>query len=138
MKMRGKKNEPLSSIRKRTVQIVEKGVSVTPPAPVTKPSRTTSPTTSVEEITSIWKRPRVEDKEKDKADSRSSSVFDDAGLAMSRAQESFSTEELKVFSGVPSHEIVGRHIHKLIQVLCLCNFTIFFFFLFLCYPECWI
>ena len=53
VKMRGKKNEPFSNIRKRTVQIVEKGVSVTPPAPVTKPLRTTSPTTSVEEITSI-------------------------------------------------------------------------------------
>ena len=56
----------------------------------------------------------MEDKEKDKADSRSSSIFDDAGLALSRAQGSFSAEELRVFSGVPSHEIVGRHIHKLV------------------------
>ena len=56
----------------------------------------------------------MEDKGKDKADSRSSSIFDDAGLALSRAQGSFSAEELKVFSGVPFHEIVGHHIHKLI------------------------
>ena len=80
----------------------------------------------------------MEDKGKDKADSRSSSIFDDAGLALSRAQGSFSAEELRVFSGVPSHEIVGRHIHKLVQVLCLCNFTLFFFFLLLHCPECWI
>ncbi|XP_030937612.1 uncharacterized protein LOC115962880 [Quercus lobata] len=33
------------------------------------------------------------------------------------AQESFSIEELKVFLRVPSHEIVGHHIHKLVQVL---------------------
>ena len=36
---------------------------------------------------------------------------------LARAQKVFAAEELKVFSGVPSNEIVGRHIHKLIQVL---------------------
>ena len=131
-KMRGKRNEPLSSIGKKMVRVVEKGVSVTPPVLVTKTSRMASPATSIEEITPIWKRPRVEDKGKDKADSRLSSIFDDASLALSKAQESFSAEELRVFSGVPSHKIVGRHIHKLVQVLCLCNFTFFFFFLHLC------
>ena len=80
----------------------------------------------------------MEDKGKDKANSRSSSVFDDAGLGLSMAQESFSNEELKVFSRVPSHEIVGRHIHKLVQVLYLCNFSLFFFFLLLRHLECWI
>ena len=107
-KMRGKRNEPLSSIRKKTVRVVEKGVSFTPPAPVIKTSRTASLATSIEEITHIWKRPRVEDKLKDKADSKSSSVFDNASLALLRAQESFSAEELRTFIGVPSNKIVGR------------------------------
>ena len=74
-KMRGKKNEPLSSIGKRTVQVVEKGISVTPPVTVAEPLRTASPATSIKEINPIWKRPWVEDKENDKADSLLSSVF---------------------------------------------------------------
>ena len=74
-KMRGKKNEPLSSIGKRTVQVVEKGISITPPVTVAEPLRTASPATSVKEINPIRKRPRVEDKENDKADSLLSSVF---------------------------------------------------------------
>nr|XP_023884771.1 uncharacterized protein LOC111996965 [Quercus suber] len=36
---------------------------------------------------------------------------------MTRAQDAFTTEDLQVLSGVPSNEIVGRHIHKLVQVL---------------------
>ena len=132
-KMRGKKNEPLSSIEKRTVWVVKKGVFITPPAPVTEPSRMASSATSMEEITPLQKKPRVDDK----ADSHSSTVFDDAGLALVKAHESFSAEEMRVFSGVPSHEIVGNHIHKIVQVLYLCNFTLFFFFLLLRRLECW-
>ncbi|KAK9997517.1 hypothetical protein SO802_022203 [Lithocarpus litseifolius] len=58
-KMRGKKKEPLSSIGKKTVRLVGKGISGTPPAPVTEPSWMASLATSVEEITPIRKRPRV-------------------------------------------------------------------------------
>lgn len=111
--------------------VVEKGISVTPPTSVTEPLRTASPTTSLEEITPIWKKPRLDKKGKDKADSSLSTIFDDVGLELARAQEYFSAEELRVFSGVPSHEVVGRHIHKLVQVLYLHNFTLFFFFLLL-------
>ena len=114
VKMRGKKNEPFSSIEKRTVQVVEKGVSVIPLASDTEPTRMASPATSVKEITLLQKRSRVEDKGKDKADSWLFSIFYNVGLALSKAQESFSAKELKVFSGVPSHEIVGRHLHKLV------------------------
>ena len=53
-------------------------------------------------------------KGKEKADSWSSSVWDDAGLALTRAQDAFIVEDLKVLSGIPSNEIMGRHIHKLI------------------------
>ena len=56
----------------------------------------------------------MDDKGKDKADSHSSTIFDNVGLALAKIQESFSTEELRVFMGVPLHEIVGHHIHKLV------------------------
>ena len=56
----------------------------------------------------------MDEKGKDKADSRSSNLFDDTGLALARAQEAFTAEELKVFSSIPSNEVVGYHIHKLV------------------------
>ena len=83
--MRAKKNEPFSSLEKRKMRVVEKGVSITPPALVTEPSRIVSLTTSMEEITPLRKKQRVDNKGKDKVDSRSSSVFYDAGLAVARA-----------------------------------------------------
>ena len=113
-KMRAKKNDPLSSLEKRTVRVMEKRDSVTSPAFVTEPSRIASPTKSVEEITPLRKKRCVDDKGKDKADSHSSSVFDDASLALARVQATFTAEELRVFSRMSSNEIMGRHIHKLV------------------------
>ena len=126
-KMKAKKNEPFSNLRRRVVRVVEKGVSVTPTTLVIKTSRTATLATSVEEITPLWKKQSV-DKGKDKADSRSSNVWDNAGLALARAQDAFSAEELRVFSSMSSNEVVGRHIHKLVQVVYLCDFTLSFFF----------
>ena len=85
-KMRSKKNEPLSNLRKKTVHVMEKRVSVTPTTPDTVTTRTASPATLVEEITPIRKKPHVADKGKEKADSRLSIVWDDAGLAQVRVQ----------------------------------------------------
>ncbi|KAL0014155.1 hypothetical protein SO802_001224 [Lithocarpus litseifolius] len=113
-KMRAKKNEPLSNLEKRVVRVVEKGVSITPATLVTKMTRTASPTTSVEEIIPRLKKQCVANKGKDKADSHSSNVWDDAGLTLTRAQDAFTTEELKVFFGMSFNEFVGRHIHKLV------------------------
>ena len=91
-KMRTKKDELLSSLRKRIVRVTGKGPSVTPTTFITpivsstETVRTTFPATSVEEIpTPASKRPRVTDKGKEKANSRSSSVWDDEGLAVERA-----------------------------------------------------
>ena len=70
------------------------------------------------------------DKEKENTDLRSSSVWDDTSLALMKAQDAFTVEELKVFLGIPSNEIVGRHIYKLVQVIYL--YYSFFFFLILC------
>ena len=109
-KMRSKKNEPLSNLGKRTVRVTGKGPPTISSALVslavlsTETTRTAFPATSVEEIpTPISKRPRLTDKEK--ADSHPSSVWDDAGLAV---------------------EIMARHVHKIVQVVYLCNFKIFF------------
>ena len=113
-KMRSKKSEPLSNLGERKVQVMEKGVSVTPATLGIETTRTASLATSVKEITPIWKKPRVADKGKEKADSCSSSVWDDASLALMRAQEVFTAKELKVFFGTPFNEVVGRHIHKLV------------------------
>ena len=128
-KMRSKKDEPLSSIEKRTVRVTGNGPSVTPTISITpivfgiEMARTVSPTTSVEEIpTPAFKRPRLSDKEKEKADSRSSTVWDDKGLAVEWAHGVMTVKDLKVFSGVHFNEVVTRHVHKLVQVKCSCNF----------------
>ena len=117
--MRAKKNEPLSNIGKRVVRVVEKGTLVTLVVSVPKAMRGASPAAFVEEITLCPKRQRVADKGKEKADSRSSSVWDNAGLALTRAQDAFIADDLKVLSGIHSNEIVGHHIHKLVQVMYL-------------------
>ena len=46
---------------------------------------------------------------------------------MEKAHEVITAEDLKIFSGVPSNEIVARHVHKIVQVVYLCNFSFFFF-----------
>ena len=129
-KMRAKKNEPLSNLDARTVRVVEKGVSVTPTTLDIETTKTASLATSTEEITLLRKKQRVADKGKNKADSRSSSVWDDVGLALARAQEAFTTEELRVFSGMSPNKVVGRHLHKLVQVVYLYKFILFFFIFF--------
>ena len=79
-KMRSKKDEPLSNIRKKGVRVTGKGPSVTSIASASpivsdvKTARTISPTTSIEEIPTPSKRPHLTVKEKEKADSRSSTV----------------------------------------------------------------
>ena len=107
-KMRSKKDEPLSSLGKRTVCIIGKGPLVTPSASVT-------PIVSGTEIVrTTSKRPWMTDKGKEKTDSRSSNVWDDKGLVEERAHGAMTTEDLKVISGVSFNEVVTRHVHKLV------------------------
>ena len=129
VKMRLKKNEPLSNLGKRTVRVVGKGPAVTPIIPGIESMRTASLATSVEEIsTPISKKPHLADKGNEKADSHLSNVWDDAGLAVEKLNEVVIVEDLKVFSSVPSNEVVAYHIHRLVQVKYLCNFNSFPFF----------
>ena len=134
-KMRSKKSEPLSNLGKRTVHVTGKGPPVTLAALVaptvlgTEATRTASPMTSVEEIpTPISNRPRLIDKGKENANSRVSSIWENAERVVEKAHEVVSAEDLKVFMGVPSNEVVARHVHRLIQVMYLCNFSPLFLF----------
>ena len=123
VKMRSKKDELLSNIRKKIVHVTGTGhsvaplVSINPIVSVTETMKMASPATSVEEIpTPGSKRPRVSGKEKEKVDSRSSTIWDDERLAVDRAHEVVTTVDLKALSDVPLNEVASRHIHRLVQV----------------------
>ena len=115
-RMRVKKDEPLSAIGTKSVRIMDRGVpilSTLPSSPTSASARGTSPTPSVEEVPPRNKRLRVGEKQKEKVDSRPSCVWDDAGVSVARAQETFNVNELKVFFGVPVDDMARRHLHKL-------------------------
>ena len=118
-RMRGKKDEPLSALGSKSVRITDRGVLILaalPSSPTSAPARGASLTPSVEEVPPHNKRLRVGEKQMEKVDSRPSSVWDDAGVSVARAQETFNANELKVFSGVPADNVVRRHLHKFVQV----------------------
>ena len=116
-RMRGKKDKPLSALGTKSVRITDRAILILaalPSSPTSASARGASPTPLVEELPPRNKRLRVGEKQKD--DSRPSSVWDDAEVSVARAQETFSTDELKVFSGVPADDVARRHLHKLVQV----------------------
>ena len=121
VKMRAKKEEPFSNIEKKTVRDTGKGPSVVPVTSMTpvifgvETMRKTLPSTSIEELPNpVSKRPRLFDREKEKADLRSSTVWSDERLAMDKAHGVVTAEDLKVFSGVPFNNVTRRHVHKLV------------------------
>ena len=155
-RMRNKKDEPLSALRAKSICITERGSPIiaallSTPTPVTV--GTASPTLSVKKLTPRHKKPRTGDKQKEKVDSRPSSIWDDAGVSMVQAQDVFSADDLKVLSKVPTNEVVRRHLQNSSRYLR--NFTlhssflffslfceyiyiyIFFFFLFFSFFRCW-
>ena len=147
-KMKSKKDEPLSSIEKKGVHVIGKGPSAIPVASVTpiisgaETVRTTSLAISVEEIlTPSLKRQRISGKEKEKADSLSSTVWGYQGLAVDRAHGVVTVEDLKVFDGVPFNVVANQQVHKLVQVICTCAFGIYpsftndVSFLFMCWGR---
>ena len=48
---------------------------------------------------------------------------------MDRVNEFFTLGEMKEISSTPSHEMVNRHVHKLVQVILSAFVPFFFFFL---------
>ena len=134
-RMRGKKDEPLSALGVIPVHITNRGVPILaalPSSPTSTPARGASPTSSMEEVPPRNKRLRDGEKQKEKVDSRPCSVWDDAGVSVAKAQETFSVDKLKVFSGVPVDDVARRHLHKLVQVTqwfhSLCAFICFYFY----------
>ena len=128
-KIRAKKDEPLSNIGKKTVHVTEKSLFVVPVASITpivsgaEMTRTASPSTLVEELpTSVSKRLCLSDREKERADPCLSTVWSDERLVVDRAHGVVTAEDVKVFSRVPFNNIASRHVHKLVQVKCLCKF----------------
>ena len=81
----------MSAIGTKSVRITDRGALVLAVLPSTPTPVTASPTPSVEELTPRNKRSRVGDKQKEKVDSRPSSIWDDAGVSMARAQDIFNT-----------------------------------------------
>ena len=128
-KMRAKKDEPLSNIGKKTVRITGRGSPAVPATSITlvvssaEMTRTTSPLTSIEELSNpVSKRSRLSSKEKEKVDSRTSTIWSDERLAVDRAHKVIMAEDLKVFSGVPFNTVASRHVHRLVQVRSSYNF----------------
>ena len=120
-KMRSKKDKPLSNLGKKTVRVTGKGLapnplsSIPPIASAIKTMRTASPTVSIKEIpTPGSKRPRVTGKEKEKVDTRSSTIWDDERLAVDRAHEVVTPANLMALSNMSLTEVASRHIHKLV------------------------
>ena len=124
-KLRAKKNEPLSSLGQKCPRVAKEVVETTASTPITSNPKATSPAAFFEEITPRPKKACVGDKGKIKIDS---GVWDDAATAIGRAHNVITAEELKSLSAVPSHELMNRHIHKLIQVHSCLNFVLKVFF----------
>ena len=110
-KIKGKKNEPLSSIGQRKLKIVDKEkekesetVERGSSTPTLDEGRTTSLALSLEEVIPLPKRQKTEDKGKEKV---GSSIWADAGAAMVRENELLTPKEMKEISNVPSHEMVN-------------------------------
>ena len=117
--MRSKKDEPLSALGTKSVRITNRGVMIIvalPSSPTSTLARVASLTPSVKELPPCNKRLKVGEKQKEKVNSRPYSVWDDARVSVAKAQDTFSADELKVFSGVPTDDVARRHLHKLVQV----------------------
>ena len=86
--MKSKKDKPLFAIGAKSIRVTKRGTTILAALPST-PTLTTvgiaSPTPSVEELTPRHKKPRTGDKQKKKADSRSSSIWDDDGVTLAHA-----------------------------------------------------
>ena len=114
-KIKAKKNKPLSSIGTRRLRVVEKEkekevtekISSTP---TLDEGHATSSSVSIEEVIPYTKKHKTRDKREEKV---GASIWADARMAVARANEVMTPEELKEISGIPSHEMVNHHVHKL-------------------------
>ena len=59
-------------------------------------------------------------REREKADSHSSTVWSDGGLAMDQAYGFVTAEDMKVLNSIPFNVVANQQVHKLVQVIRLC------------------
>ena len=109
--IKGMKNEPLShlvaDLKKRKLSD-EKGDTV---VLLSVQITLSSPTLSLE--VTAFTPPTTLLKGKGKVGKR---IWDDPATALGRAHNVVTDDELKSLTSLPSHELVSRHIHKLVQV----------------------
>lgn len=91
--------------------IQKETLKATPPALALEGAHVASPTTSIKEITPHPKKHKTGGKGKEKMDV---SLWDDIGVALMRAHNIVTIDDLREFLGVPYHEVVNQHIHKLV------------------------
>ena len=86
------------------------------PSTVKKASEipSSSPTVSIEELTPPFRSLKGHDKGKLVSD-----FWDDLGLAIAKAHNVISMNELKGFSSIESPDLVAQHLHKNVQVYLL-------------------
>ena len=92
--------------KEKEKEVMKKGSST----PTLDKGRTASPGVSIKEVIPHTKKCKTRDKGKEKV---GASIWADAGTAVARANEVVTPEELKEISGMPSHEMVNHHVHKL-------------------------
>nr|POF01440.1 hypothetical protein CFP56_35717 [Quercus suber] len=105
-------NEPLANLtsdsKKRKLSDKKVDAAALPPVYVTLPS----PTPSLE--VTVVTPPLTHAKGQSKV---GMSVWDDPAIALGHTHNVITNDELKGLSSIPSHKLVSRHIHKLVQVL---------------------
>ena len=114
-KKEGEEAQPggsLQSKRRRLKKGVDSKKSFVPSA-VQKVSEVlpSSPIVSIEELTPSLRSFKGRDKGKSISDFQN-----DLGLAMAKAHDVISTDELGSFSSIESHDLVTQHLHKNVQV----------------------
>ena len=112
-RVKEKKNEPLSNIGQHRLKVTEKGSST----PALDEGLVSSSALSIEEITPHHKKRKTGEKGKKKV---GANIWGDAKTALTHANDLITPDELKEIAGIPSHEMVNRHVHKLVQVTFLC------------------
>ena len=115
-RIRNLKNEPLANLtsdsKKRKLSD-EKVDTIALPSTHVAPS---SPTLSLEVIAVTPPITRAKGKSK-----IGMSLWDDPATALGRAHNVITSDELKGLLSIPSHKLVSRNIHKLVQV---CSFAL--------------
>ena len=93
-------------------EVTKKGLST----PALDEGLVSSSALSVEEITPRHKKRKTGEKGKEKV---GASIWADTETALARANDLVTSKELKEIAGIPSHEMVNHHVHKLVQVVFL-------------------